>query len=165
MTGSDFGIRSARVGDEVCLARLNAALHARHVQERPEFFKQTQIEEVAAWFRTWLEKPTTRSWIAELGSEPAGYLLMSEHQRAENTFCVARHWHEIDHVAVETQFRGRGIARALIETALAAAAATGASDVEIASWSFNTEAHAVFQRCGFRSRLLRFDIPVERSPD
>jgi len=157
---SSLQICSARPEDDVCLARLNATLHAEHLRARPDFFKPTRSEEVAGWFRALLEKPTTRCWIAEIAGDAVGYLLMREHQRPENTFCLARHWHEIDHVGVEAAFRGRGIGRTLVQTALAAAAASGAEDVELASWSFNSDAHAMFQRCGFVARLLRFDRPV-----
>jgi GNAT superfamily N-acetyltransferase len=88
---------------------------------------------------------------------------MTEHQRHETVFCRERRWHEIDHIGVEQAFRGQGIGRALLQTALAAAEETGTNDVELASWSFNTDAHAMFQRCGFSPRLLRFDTrPLPR---
>jgi GNAT superfamily N-acetyltransferase len=154
-------IRRAQPGDAELLARLNATLHAVHLRERPEFFKAAQPAQVQEWFRGLLDKPTTRCWIAELDADAAGYLLMTEHQRAENVFCRERHWHEIDHIGVEEVFRGQGIGRALLQTALSAAAETGTNDVELASWSFNVQAHTLFQRCGFSPRLLRFDT---RSP-
>jgi GNAT superfamily N-acetyltransferase len=157
-----FAIRPAAAADAARLARLNARVHAQHVRRRPEFFKPTQPDELTAWFRSRLEKRGTRSWLAEVECEAVGYLLMSEHQRPENVFCHARHWHEIDHIGVEPTFRRRGIGRALIQTALAAAAGTGARDVEIASWAFNTDAHAMFRRCGFAPRLLRFDATLPR---
>jgi len=160
MTDAGFQIRVAAAGDAACLARLNATLHARHLEARPDFFKPAQLAEVAGWFQSLLDKPTTRCWLAEAGAEPVAYLLMREYQRPENIFCLARHWHEIDHVGVEAPFRGRGIGRALMQTALAAARATGAKDVELASWSFNAEAHAMFQRCGFVPRLVRFDLSI-----
>lgn len=160
-------LRPAQAPDAGLLAHLNAALHAVHLRERPDFFKAAQPAEVEEWFRGLLDKPSTRCWIAEVdapedAASPAepravGYLLMTEHQRPENIFCRERHWHEIDHIGVEEAFRGQGIGRALLQTALAAAAQTGTNDVELASWSFNAEAHALFERCGFRPRLLRFD--------
>jgi ribosomal protein S18 acetylase RimI-like enzyme len=160
MTDPGFAIRAAQRGDAALLARLNASVHARHLQARPDFFKAAQQEEVVDWFQSLLAKASTRCWLAEIGAEPVGYLLMREYQRPENIFCLARHWHEIDHIAVEAPFRRRGIGRALVQTALAAARATGARDVELASWSFNAQAHALFQRCGFLPRLLRFDLAL-----
>jgi GNAT superfamily N-acetyltransferase len=156
-------IRRARPEEAELLAHLNAALHAAHLRARPDFFKATRAAEVQEWFRSLLAKPSTRCWLAELdlagppATSAVGYLLMTEHHRSENVFCRERHWHEIDHIAVEEAFRGQGIGRALLQTALAAAAETGTSDVELASWSFNADAHAIFQRCGFSARLLRFD--------
>lgn len=157
-------IRPAQSCDAALLARLNAALHAVHLRERPDFFRAARPAEVEEWFRALLDKPSTRCWIAEVdspeparGASAAGYLLMTEHQRPENVFCRERHWHEIDHIGVEAEFRGQGIGSALLQTALAAVLQTGTSDVELASWSFNSEAHALFQRCGFSPRLLRFD--------
>ena len=153
---AEHRIRPARAHDAELLARLNSTIHELHVRARPDFFKPTRPTEVVEWFRSLLEKASTRCWIAEVGPDAAGYLLMTEHERPENVFCIARHWHEIDHVGVEPAFRGQGIGRALIQTALAAAAATGTADVELASWSFNAGAHALFERCGFSPRSLRF---------
>jgi ribosomal protein S18 acetylase RimI-like enzyme len=155
-------LRSAQPCDAGLLARLNATLHAVHLRERPDFFKAPRLAEVEEWFRGLLDKPSTRCWIAEVDASAVGYLLMTEHQRPENVFCRERHWHEIDHIGVEEAFRGQGIARALLETALAVATQTGTNDVELASWSFNSGAHALFERCGFRPRLLRFDLRSAR---
>lgn len=161
MTPRGFEIRAGVASDAECLARLNAGVHAAHLRERPEFFRATDAGELGEWFRELLFKATTRCWIASVEEQAAGYLLMREHQRAATVFCRARHWHEIEQIGVETQFRRRGIGRALLERALAAAAATGARDVELASWSFNRDAHALFERCGFAPRLLRFDRRLE----
>jgi ribosomal protein S18 acetylase RimI-like enzyme len=162
MTDAGFAIRAAQRADAGCLARLNATVHARHLEARPDFFKATQLQEVVDWFQSLLERPSTRCWLALADAEPVGYLLMREYQRPENVFCLARHWHEIDHVGVEAQYRGRGIGRALVQTALAAARGTGAREVELASWSFNAEAHAMFRRSGFVPRLLRFDLALSQ---
>ncbi len=161
MTPTELHIRRASVADAECLVRLNASVHAEHVQARPDFFRATDPRELGEWFRELLAKPATRSWIAEVGEVPAGYVLMREHQREANVFSHQRHWHEIEQIGVELAFRRRGIGEALLRTALAAAAATGAGDVELASWSFNHRAHALFTRCGFAPRLTRFDLRLD----
>lgn len=158
MTGPGFAIRSAVVSDAECLVRLNASVHARHLQERPEFFRPTDDLELRDWFCELLVKPTTRCWLATVETRSVGYVLMREHQRSATVFCRQRHWHEIEQIGVEPASRRRGIGQALIRTALAAAAQTSASEVELASWSFNREAHALFARLGFAPRLARFDL-------
>jgi GNAT superfamily N-acetyltransferase len=161
MMGAAVEIRPALAADVECLVRLNASVHARHLQERPEFFRATDSHELGEWFRQLLSKPTTRCWVAWLAAEATGYVLMREHLRAATVFCRERHWHEIEQIGVEARFQRRGIGRALLQTALTAAADTGASEVELASWSFNRDAHALFLRSGFAPRLSRFDLRLD----
>jgi ribosomal protein S18 acetylase RimI-like enzyme len=165
MTEAAFEVRSASSMDVEQLVRLNASVHALHLQQRPEFFRATDTSELRDWFRELLGRPTTRCWIASVAGDAAGYLLMREHQRPATVFCRDRHWHEIEQIGVEPRFRRRGIGQALIQTALAAAAGTGAHDVELASWSFNHDAHALFARCGFVPRLARFDLRLHAVRD
>jgi GNAT superfamily N-acetyltransferase len=163
MTAARLEVRAATVADAECLVRLNASVQALHLKERPEFFRVTDPGELHEWFCEMLARPSTRCWIAWLAAEAAGYLLMREHEREANVFSRERHWHEIEQIGVEPQFQRRGIGRALIATALAAATTTGASEVELASWSFNRDAHALFMRCGFAPRLSRFDLRLDGS--
>ena len=58
-------VRAAVLGDEELLAVLNGLVHELHVANRPEEFKPTRAENVSAWFRSLLEKPTVLIWIAE----------------------------------------------------------------------------------------------------
>lgn len=161
MTAPGFAIRPAVAADAECLVRLNACVHEHHVRHRPEFFRATDSRELEEWFRELLAKPTTRCWLASVDTRAAGYVLMREHQRPATVFCCERHWHEIEQIAVEPSLRRQGIGQALIQTALTAAAGTAASEVELASWSFNREAHALFARLGFLPRLTRFDLRLE----
>jgi len=86
-----------------------------------------------------------------------GYLLMFVHEGAQNAFRRARRWCEIDQIAVDPAWRRRGIGTALMTAALQEASARGVRDVELSSWAFNSDAHAMFQRFGFEPRLLTFE--------
>lgn len=151
-------IRPAVVGDEVLLAGLNRFVQDLHLASRPDHFRPTQFEELARWFRLLLEKPTTRAWIAEEDGLPAGYLLALVHEVPANPFVRARRWCEIDQLAVDPSWQRRGIARALILTAVSAAKAEGIERVEVTSWSFNDGAQEVFRRFGFVPKVTRFEL-------
>src|SRR6476646_4637306 len=142
-------IRPAVVGDEALLADLNRFVQDLHLAQRPDHFRPTGCEDLARWYRSLLEKPTTRVWIAEEDGSPVGYLLALVHESSENPFVRARRWCEIDQLAVDPNWRRRGIGRALLLNAVSTAQAEGISRVEAASWSFNDGAHAVFGRLGF----------------
>jgi GNAT superfamily N-acetyltransferase len=151
-------IRPAAIGDEALLAGLNDFVQELHLGRRPDHFKPTQSAELATWYRSLLEKTTTRIWIAEEDGLPVGYLLAIFHEAQENPFVRARRWCEIDQVAVDPSRRRRGIARALILNAVFWAKTEGIPHIEAASWSFNDGAHEMFRRLGFVPKTTRFEL-------
>jgi GNAT superfamily N-acetyltransferase len=153
-------VRAAVLGDEELLAVLNGLVHELHVANRPEEFKPTRAENVSAWFRSLLEKPTVLIWIAEEDGVPVGYGLAFLHERAENPFCPARRGCEVDQIAVDDKRRRRGIARTLIQRVFAEVRGRGIRDVETSSWSFNEAAHHAFTRLGFAPKVIRFGLTI-----
>lgn len=139
------------------LAELNRFVHEMHHMRRPDYFKPTRPPDTAAWFRELLEKPTTAAWIAEAAGVAVGYVLAFFHDRPENPFQQARRWCEIDQIAVDPAWRRRGVGGALMKAALDEARARGMPDVELFSWAFNTDAHAMFRRFGFEPRVVVFE--------
>jgi GNAT superfamily N-acetyltransferase len=159
-------IRAAVPGDERSLAVLNGVVQQLHVAGRPDFFKPTQLDEVAAWFRPLLRKPTAGIWLAEDDGVPIGYVLAFVRERAENPFCPSRRWCEIDQIAVRPDRQRQGVGRALIEQALTWARAEGAGDIELSTWSFNDSAQRMFRGVGFVTKIVRFELepPGARRP-
>jgi GNAT superfamily N-acetyltransferase len=150
-------IRKAVIGDEEALAKLNGFVQDLHLQHRPDDFKQTHVSELAAFYKSLFEEPTAHLWIAEAEGEPAGYVLAMFRHSSEDPFALARDWCEIDQIAVDPNYRRKGIARLLVLSALAAARARGIRRIEAACWSFNREAHEVFRRLGFAPKGVRFE--------
>jgi GNAT superfamily N-acetyltransferase len=150
-------VRGASIGDAETLAALNRFVHDTHLVRRPDYFMPRRVEDVSAWFREQLDHLSTAAWIAQEGDVAVGYLLMFVHERAEDPFRHARRWCEIDQIAVDPAWRRRGIGTALMIAALDEASARGLRDVELSSWAFNSDAHAMFQRFGFEPRLVTFE--------
>jgi ribosomal protein S18 acetylase RimI-like enzyme len=149
-------VRPASDRDAELLARLNRPVQELHVAGRPDYFKRVDAGAVATWFRSMLRKPAVRAWIATFHGAPAGYILTVTYDRAENTFCGPRHFCEIDQIAVLSEFRRHGIARALVEQVRHEARSRAIAEVELTSWSFNNEAHAAFCALGFSPRIVRY---------
>ena len=150
-------VRRAVGGDAHALAALNRFVHETHLARRPDYFKPVRADEAAAWFRERLEERTPAAWIAEAEGRPVGYVLTFFHERGENPFHRPRRWCEIDQIAVDPEWRRRGIGRALMAAALAEADKRGLRYVELFSWAFNTDAHTLFRGFGFEPRHLRFE--------
>lgn len=149
-------LRLAVPGDERVLAELNAFVQALHVHSEPSLFKPSSLDEVSAWFAGLIDNPSAQIWMAEEEGQVLGYASMIVHNREENPFCYARRYAEIDQISVRPGHRRRGIGRSLMEHILHTAHSAGIREVELSSWSFNTEAHEAFRRLGFKPRLIRF---------
>jgi diamine N-acetyltransferase len=150
-------VRRAVVGDEQTLAALNRFVHDLHEARRPDYYKTPRVEDVAAWFRERLDTPTAAAWIAEEDGVPIGYVLAFFHERPDNPFRQARRWCEIDQIAVDPAWRRRGVGRIVMNAALEEARARAMPHVELSSWAFNTDAHAMFRRLGFEPRIVTFE--------
>jgi aminoglycoside 3-N-acetyltransferase I len=68
-------------------------------------------------------------------------------------------------LAVDAQYRRRGIATALIERLRRIAAERGAWVVYVQADCGDESAIALYEKLGTRKEVLHFDIPVERSSD
>jgi diamine N-acetyltransferase len=152
-----LGIRRASEVDLDVLSPLKALVHDQHVKEHPDFFKPLQHDDVIAWLRKRLGEETTHAWLAEDGGIAAGYVLTARREREESPHSFARQWCEIDEIVVDTTYRRRGVARALIARAIAHAHELGL-DIELSTWAFNEHAHAAFARLGFRRMLVRYQL-------
>jgi len=150
-------IRAAVLGDEQRLSVINGFVQDLHVAKRPDSFKPSPQDEVVEWFREILKNSSARMWIAEEGDTAVGYVLTRIQERRENPFCRSRRWCEIDHIAVAPGCRRRGIASALLQKALAVAAADGFAKTELCSWSFNIEAQTLFRKFGFEPYFLHWE--------
>lgn len=155
-----LAIRAAAPGDEQLAAALNAFVHDLHRSRRPDRFTPTHTDEVAAWFASLLQKPTTLMWIAEQDGVPVGYVLALLHERAANPFSPARSWCEIDQIAVDEVWRRHGIARALVEHALLEVRSRGIRAIELSAWAFNETAQRAFRQLGFNPEVIRFGLTL-----
>jgi GNAT superfamily N-acetyltransferase len=149
-------IRDAADGDIEVLVALNDIVQRLHVAALPAYFKQPEPGSVQELFRSKLQRPDVRVWIASADGILAGYLVAIFRERPENPLCFARTICEIDEIAVAPTHRRTGLARALVDRVRDVARARGVRDVELNSWSFNDDAHAAFVALGFRPKSVRF---------
>jgi GNAT superfamily N-acetyltransferase len=156
----DFSIRRAANGDEGMLAALNEIVQDLHVRSRPEYFKPTNADEVADWFKSRLDQPTTQIWIAAAGGTAVGYVVATRQESPEHVLCRARQWFQIDEIAVAPPWQQKGVGRSLVQEVIAEARRHGIDEVELSSWSFNQAGHDAFLKMGFQPKTVRFWMKV-----
>jgi ribosomal protein S18 acetylase RimI-like enzyme len=129
--------------------------HAAHMPDtfRPMEASDLPVEQLYGY----LDNP----WlllIAELEGAIAGSLLASvQAANGQGGYLPARNVH-VWHVLTEPQLRRRGVARALIAAAAEWGATQQADRVDLAVWSFNSDALALYRRLGFATAHIGMTI-------
>ena len=160
-------IRSATVEDADALATLCLMVQQLHVARRPDVFAAVDHVTLSDWFRSRLTEKETRSWLAEETGTAVGYAYATFNERPANPFTHHLRWLEIVQLGVRPDHRRSGIARALVDAAIAEADTRGLRDIRIRAWSFNDDAQRTFTRLGFVPRTMEYGMHRSRqlSPD
>lgn len=151
-------LRRATPEDASHLARLNAFVHAPHVEAHPHFFRDTDLAELTALYEASLAEPETAAVLAIDTTEdiPVGYLLTRYFDRPPTPLHHQRRYLEIDQIAVDPAHRRRGIAQALVARARDKARARGVTRIHLSTWTFNEGARAFFASEGFVPRFTAY---------
>lgn len=120
-----------------------AAYHLRTEAEKGEAV--ADVDALPDRYRAEIEDPRNAFaddvvLIALSGSATAGCLVVTA--PADGRSEIKRLW-------TDPEFRGRGIASALLHAALAQAGESGASTVRLSVWKWRTGAIALYERLGF----------------
>ena len=151
-------VRRAELADLSALVTLHDEVHALHLAARPDQFKVADRAAFGGRLRELLGSSDAKVWVATLDGGVVGYVVSVFIRRQGHQIVPSRAWCDIDQIGVATAQRRKGIATLLIQTAVDDARAAGIQEIELNSWAFNTEAHAVFQRLGFSPKTIRFEL-------
>jgi ribosomal protein S18 acetylase RimI-like enzyme len=152
-----MNIRQANSKDSLGLSSLSMDVQRLHAEHHPDIFKMPQSDEFAvAFFDEMLADSTTWIFIAENDEQSLGCILCKLIEREENPFTYASRYLLIDQISVRPQARGQGVGAALIRQAETCARELNVPRIQLDSWGFNTEAHAFFDKMGFKKFNYRF---------
>jgi putative acetyltransferase len=123
---TDFSIAPAALEDMQAVAQLHRHVRTTCLPYVPDL--HTPAEDLA-FFRDHVF-PTSRIWLAKAGGQPVGFA------------AVKPEW--LDHLYVDPSWHGKGIGRALLETAK-----QGTSELNLWTFQMNTQARRFYERQGF----------------
>ena len=151
-------IRKATVFDIPALVALNQPVQTMHATAYPETFRPNVPQEsVERAFDAMIQHPASYWLIAE-ADRPIGFL-SSEFRDREASWCLAaQRICYLAGIAVDPDFRRRGVARGLIAELQREVAARGANRIELDVWTVNEDARQAFTRLGFRSVFERLSL-------
>lgn len=133
-------------------------LHAEHgkisytIVDVPPYIKQYEPEEVEP--KTYVGSSDKTVFFAYADGQLAGQIRLWKHW---NTYAY------IDDIAVESDYRGRGVGYALIQRAIEWAKFKGLPGIMLETQDNNVAACRLYQRCGFE--LYGFDTQLYKGID
>lgn len=165
---SGLTIRAARDADLPQITQLGQSVNRVHHAYWPQLFSDAQ--DFALQHRYWqqcLNAPRALCLVAEMDGIFAGMLIAQIVAEAGNALLQPRHLCRVATVAVDTPMRRRGVATALMRTALRQATAAGVQELRLNVWDFNDAAIALYRKLGLVTRLhtLAIELPLTHSPE
>jgi ribosomal-protein-alanine N-acetyltransferase len=149
-------VRLAAEADAALLSSLNADVQALHAQVLPWLFKPPGPETFTpADASALLAKPSNLIFVAEVGSDAAGYAYAEVVPRAETPLRYAFEEVHLHHLSVRPAWRRQGIGEALVDAVRQAAGQRGIALLTLSVWSFNETARAFFRQQGFAPYMER----------
>jgi ribosomal protein S18 acetylase RimI-like enzyme len=143
-------VRLAVEADAALLSTLNADVQALHAESLPWLFKPPGPETFTpADASALLAKPDNLIFVAEVGSEAAGYAYAEIVRRAETPLRYAFEEVHLHHIGVRPAWRRQGVGEALIDAVREAANQRAIVLLTLSVWSFNDVARTFFQELGF----------------
>jgi GNAT superfamily N-acetyltransferase len=136
--------RQAVEQDFEALSRLDAE-HCRHYSQPPVFMAPRAADDVAT-LRRFAGQPPNSFWLALRNGEPGGFMRFEPRSDGAAEIVVSPQTIAITGAFVRPQFRGEGVATALLDAALRAYAAAGFTRCSVDFESFNPEAAGFWLR-------------------
>lgn len=143
-------IREAVPGDAHVLARLNAVAMGYDYPEERTAQKLAAI----------LQDRRSRVFVAQLEGKAVGYLHLEDYD-----LLYADNMKNIMGIAVDPDFRRRGIGRQLLAAGEAWAREQGAKGIRLSSGESRKEAHAFYRALGYEGSKLQLNLKKQLPSD
>ena len=152
---NDITIRVATAGDVPALGRLGALLVRLHNELDPKRFipATAQTEDNYGWFLgTQIDKPDVFVYVAESDGKVVGYTYAG--MEGTDYMALRGPAGALYDIVVDPAYRGNGIGRQLLTTALATLKERGAPRVVLSTAEGNDAAQHLFESAGFRRTMI-----------
>ena len=132
-----MNLKILRTEDPELVARLNHDVQNLHYEIEPELFKPFLQEGMSSMFAKMLEDPAMSAYVAYVDETPAAYMVIGQRVFEENPFRYGYSVLHIDQICVDSEFKGQGIGKALVDFAKQLARENHISRIEMNYWTKN----------------------------
>jgi diamine N-acetyltransferase len=153
-------IRVVTEDDLPNLVSIQHEFHEQHRQAFPTYYRASTDEELLAGMKEFIATGHARVWMASVGAAPAGFLTLRIDAVPENFACYARSEAVVDQMAVASQFRRRGVGRALMSQAEQYAKSQACDGLRLGVLATNAAAREFYAAVGFAPFIERWRMEL-----
>lgn len=150
-------IRTAEPADFEEVRVLEELEFSFHRKARPDYFRDLRNSYSEEEFTELLSHPCPIALVAIKGGKLAGICFGIIEETSGNSVCKPRRIAFIQDVVTRPEYRGRGIATALMEKARRQAIQAGAVSMELCAWGFNEKALRLYDKMGMKVQYYRME--------
>lgn len=148
-SNEETGVRLVRTTDAGLIARLNGPVQRLHHALYPTLFRPFDERDVGACMAVAMQDAQCYFMVCYVDEVAVGYVWYEAVERKENAFSYARNCVYIHQLAVDEGYRGRGIGRKLMGSAIVYAKGQSIKRIEVDYWARNNQAKEIYEHYGF----------------
>ena len=143
-------VRPAQRDELARVNELRLQVNDLHVEGRPDIFRPGFNEELQRHVYDEFDGEDSDVLVALLDGEICGFATVQYIHRPESPYSLARSFYRVEEFGVDSAYRRRGVATALVDYMRGDARQRGFERIELDFWAFNEGAKAFYDRAGFK---------------
>lgn len=152
-----------RFAEEKDLDRVNELrkqVNDIHVEGRPDLFKEGFGVEIRDFVQVMMNDENSDIIVAERDGIICGMVCVDYVNKPETPYSKARSFYHVQEIAVDENYRRKGVAKELLEFMVVEAKKRKLHRIELDVWEFNTSAIEFYQAVGFKEtrRWMEYEV-------
>lgn len=144
---TDVVVRNAEKRDYAAVEKMLRELSRMHVNGAPEYYPPHEYSYSSEKYEELLADENEILLCAEEDGNTVGFCQLTLSEMSGSVRLKNAH---VAFIAVDAEYRRRGIGRAMMQEAERAAAALGAKQLNLQVWEFNSSARRMYEQLGMR---------------
>jgi ribosomal protein S18 acetylase RimI-like enzyme len=154
----DISIRNANKSDYDSLLPLFRQVHELHVCERPDLYKENSTPVGQEFFESQLADVRQHIFVATIGIEIVGIVVMKEEEITENSFVNARKILFINSLCVAETQRKKGVGKRLLQYVFDFGRSLKVDSIELGVSEKNSSAIEFYESIGMTTKSRKMEI-------
>lgn len=143
-------VRYAKQAELEAVNRLRRSVSELHAQGRPDIFRAGFCEELQRHAYDAFASKEADVIVAVIDGTVCGFALVQYIDRPASPYRCACRFYHIEELGVDTAYRRRGAATAIMEFCRREAEKKGFARLELDVWAFNEDAMKFYEAIGYR---------------